>query len=59
MMFVPRHHQPGYIEAIGCLNQQNRPGIPEPGRKFSISSPPTVPPRAANRPTHAPPRGWH
>ena len=20
MMFVPRHHQPGYIEAIGCLN---------------------------------------
>ncbi|QEL17098.1 choice-of-anchor X domain-containing protein [Limnoglobus roseus] len=21
MMFVPRHHQPGYIEAIGCLNQ--------------------------------------
>jgi CotH kinase protein len=21
MMFVPRHHQPGYIEAISCLNQ--------------------------------------
>lgn len=21
MTFVPRHHQPGYIEAIGCLNQ--------------------------------------
>ncbi|MGC4004920.1 MAG: CotH kinase family protein [Pirellulales bacterium] len=21
MMFVPRHHQPGYIEAAGCLNQ--------------------------------------
>jgi len=21
MMFVPRHHQPGYIEAIGCLQQ--------------------------------------
>lgn len=21
MMFVPRHHQPGHIEAIGCLNQ--------------------------------------
>jgi hypothetical protein len=20
MMFVPRHHQPGYIEAIGCFN---------------------------------------
>jgi hypothetical protein len=20
MMFVPRHHQPGYIDAIGCLN---------------------------------------
>lgn len=20
MMFVPRHHQPGYIEAVGCLN---------------------------------------
>jgi hypothetical protein len=24
MMFIPRHHQPGYIEAIGCLNH---PGI--------------------------------
>ncbi len=22
MMFVPRHHQPGYIEAINCLNQK-------------------------------------
>ncbi len=22
MMFVPRHHQPGHIEAIACLNQE-------------------------------------